>query len=222
MIIPIDIRHVLRSDSSREEYARVMQALQTCLRSCNEAWLRRHGEPAENLTLSRVRDGVAELNMDHVFKPDSHETDDSLALKAILDCMVEINRAFLCAYRCQPLYDCGARYARTDDWRPMPALIQSRRGDCKSLGPARCAELLEDGVPVMMVHRWAKRKHDDNANHKFRFDGHWEGHMRICAICGQPEGDGGTDFHILLMVDGKEFEDPSKILGMTAANAAEY
>src|SRR5271170_4585751 len=103
MIIPIDISHVYRPGVSREERDCVMRALQDCLVSCNRAWSRRHGTPAANLTRSRVCDGVAELNMDHVFKPDSHETDDSQALYAILECMVTINRDFLSRYRCAPL-----------------------------------------------------------------------------------------------------------------------
>jgi hypothetical protein len=192
MIIPIDIRQALSSDASPKEYACVMDALRDCLVSIHQAFLRRHGSTAKNLTLSRVSDGFAFINMDHVFRSNSDPVDDSLALNALLDCMVSINRTFLRLWQCQSLYECGARYARTQDWRPIPALIKSRKGDCKSLGPARCAELLENGIPAKMVHRWDKRD------------------------------DGGTDFHILLMVDGKAFEDPSKILGMTPETVAEY
>lgn len=192
MIIPIDIRHVIGPGANPDEYDAVMGAIRECMVSVNRAWVNRHGATAKNLSLSRVSDGFAEINMDHVFKADSDPVDDSQALKPLLDCMVTINRAFLRSWRCQPLYECGARYKRTDDWRPLPALIESRKGDCKSLGPARCAELIEDGHQVMMIHRWAKRD------------------------------DGGTDFHILLMVDGERYEDPSKILGMTPENVAEY
>lgn len=212
MIIPIDIRHVFLPGSPPAERDGVMRALQDCLVSCDRAWRRRHGVSAANLSQSRVSTssdecgpGYALLDMAHVFRPDSHETDDSLALKACLDCMVEIDRIFLRTYRSPKLYDCGARFTRTEDWRPTPAIIASRKADCKSFGPARCAELLEDGVPVLMVHRWAKRDEADGRRApRLRQD--------------------GTDFHILLMVDGRLFEDPSKILGMEqdGANSAEY
>jgi hypothetical protein len=193
MIIPVDIRHVLLPGSNPEEYKIVMGALQECLTSISQAYYRRHGTAAKTLPLSRVSsDGFAEINMDHVFRADSDPVDDSQALKPLLDCMVKINRAFFRHWDCKSLYECGARYARTHDWRPMPSLIESSKGDCKSLGPARCAELLEEGHSCMMIHRWAKRD------------------------------DGGTDFHILLMVDGVQYEDPSKILGMTPDNVAEY
>jgi hypothetical protein len=192
MIIPIDIRHVLLPGSKQEEFQAVMGALSKCLTSASQAFMRRHGNAATNLTRSRISDdGFAELNFDHVLKAHSDTVDDSLALQSLLTCMVEINLAFLECWDCPKLYECGARYGRTNDWRAMPAIIETQRADCKSVGPARCAELLKQGVPATCVHRWYKRD------------------------------DGGTDFHILLMVDGETFEDPSKIMGMNPETVAE-
>ena len=123
--------------------------------------------------------------MGYVFRADSPSVEDSQALEALLECQVSLGLAFLRRYgnKVPPLYS-FATYARTNEWLPYPMIWRYKRADCKSLGPARAAELRLQGINVKMVHRWVKRR------------------------------DGGKDFHILLMVNGKVFEDPSKICGM--------
>jgi hypothetical protein len=134
---------------------------------------------------------IIPFDMGYVFRPDSNSVDDSQALEALLELMVLLNRRFLRRYggTVPSLYRSGVRYGRTQEWLPLPMLLRYKVGDCKSLATARAAELREQGIPVMMVHRWLIRR------------------------------DGGKDFHILLMVKDaggvpKVFEDPSKVCGM--------
>jgi hypothetical protein len=133
--------------------------------------------------------------MDHVFRADSPTTDDDMALACLLECMVNVDRAVI--RRARPplplLYRSGVRYARCELWLPVPALYRAKGGDCKSLAPARAAEIIEfDRVPAKCVHRWFRR------------------------------ADGGKDFHILIEVNGEVWEDPSKRLGMTDSDFAEW
>jgi hypothetical protein len=130
----------------------------------------------------------------YVFRPDSDPVDDSQALQACLEFQCLLGRRFLrrcttLGIRVPPLYE-FARYHRTDDWLPYPMLVRYGRGDCKSLGPARAAEIRESGRGCEMVHRWIIRP------------------------------DGGKDFHILLSITDARGnivgnEDPSKRCGMT-------
>jgi hypothetical protein len=124
------------------------------------------------------------LNLLHVFHPGSDPVDNALALEALLELMVALNRAFLRRHPgCKPLYASGVRYGRTRIWEPIPALYARGYGDCKSLATARIAELRQSGVDCKPVFRWVQRP------------------------------DGVRDFHILVQT-GDTFEDPSKTLGM--------
>ena len=151
------------------------------------------------------------FNLPHVFYPSASKRDNALALRALLDCLVNLNLAYLRFHKVPGLYQSGVRYGRTRIWEPIPALYLpnkhheslltpfwvpigesggEQKGDCKSLATARIAELQIQGIEAKPVFRFAKR----------------------------PDDSGALDFHILVQVDKKVdprgWEDPSRILGM--------
>jgi hypothetical protein len=119
----------------------------------------------------------------NVFNPQSSPVDDAEALKVLLDTLIKLNVSFCRKYHPKPLYKAGVIYGRTTIWDTIPALYARKFGDCKSLSAALIAEYLVKGIPAIPMFRFKKRK------------------------------DGGKDFHILVLVDGR-FEDPSANLGM--------
>ena len=125
------------------------------------------------------------FNLPHVFNPKASSVDNAYVLRALLDCMIQINIAFLQAHTIPALYESGVRYGRTTLWEPIPALYMRRYGDCKSLATAKIAELRLAGIPADPVFRWIKPDGYENA----------------------------TDFHILVQTKTK-YLDPSKRLGM--------
>lgn len=127
------------------------------------------------------------FNLPHVFNPKASSVDNAYALRALLDCLIQINTAFLQSHSVRGLYESGVRYGRTKIWESIPALYQRGYGDCKSLSCAKIAELRLAGVACEPVFRWVKP------------DG--------------PAVPGPTDFHILVQTRSK-YLDPSKRLGM--------
>ncbi len=149
------------------------------------------------------------LSIPHAFYAGSPLATNADALRALLDCMVQLDRAVIRRYSVPALYRSGVVYGRTDLWETIPALYTPKAsrdpslngrayGDCKSLASALIAEYLEQGIDASPVFRWAVR--DD--------------------------GSGNYDFHILVMVihpDGSfTFEDPSRELGMGANEVAKF
>ena len=130
--------------------------------------------------------------MSHVFNPHVTDTENAYALKALLDCLVNINRAYLRTHRVLRLRSSGVRYERTKKWYPIPTLYERGLGDCKSLTGALVAEYLIQGIECRPVFRFAKKR------------------------------DGGLMFHILVEIPQKNgvkgtlYEDPSRELGMNA------
>lgn len=126
-----------------------------------------------------------------VFHPGASDEDNALALQAMLEALVSIDRIFLRRYPKTPrIYNAGLRYGRTQVWDSIPDLITRRYGDCKSLTAMRVAELREAGEKCRPVFR-------------FMFN---------------PQS-GQKDFHILVQ-HGKTFEDPSRKLGMDQYHAS--
>ncbi len=108
------------------------------------------------------------FNMPHVFFPGAPTVENAAALRILLDCLINLDRAYLRTHAAPSLYQSGVRYGRTRLWEPIPALYARRYGDCKSLSAALIAEYREAGEEAVPVFRWIR-----NAN-------------------------GGTDFHILV------------------------
>lgn len=120
-----------------------------------------------------------------VFYPGATDEDNALALQALLEALVAVDRLYLRRYpRTPKLYTSGVRYGRTQVWDSIPDLLKRRHGDCKSLTAMYVAELREAKVVARPV---------------FRF-----------AVNPQT---GAKDFHILVQI-GKTFKDPSRDLGM--------
>lgn len=127
------------------------------------------------------------FDMPHVFHPVSTTEGNAYALRALLDCLVALNKVFLREHPTSlPLYKSGVRYGRTQIWDTIPALYRRGFGDCKSLTAALIAENEIKGLKCKPVFRWVSRQ----------------------------DGSEARDFHILVMHEDGSFEDPSKILGM--------
>lgn len=128
------------------------------------------------------------VNCAHVFLPDTSKVDNALALRALLDCLVNLNIAYLKHHTALPLYRSGVVYRRTLEWDPIPCLYERGFGDCKSLACALIAEYRMQGIPAEPSFRFLPPFHK-----------------------GTP--DEYTLFHILVETNSG-FEDPSKELGM--------
>jgi hypothetical protein len=127
------------------------------------------------------------FGIDDAFNAQSSKSSNAIALRALLDCLINLNLIYLDAYPNTPgLYESGVRYffmPTRAPWDTIPTLFSRGYGDCKSLVAARIAEL---------------RKHGQTARPVFR-------HIK---------SGWGTMFHILLQHDNGNWECPSRILGM--------
>ena len=128
-----------------------------------------------------------------VFYDGASDEDNALALQALLEALVAIDRVYLRRYGSQvpKLYQSGVRYGRTQVWDSTPDLLTRRYGDCKSLTAMYVAELREQGEPARPVFRFAMNPQT-----------------------------GRKDFHILVQRGDGTFEDPSRKLGMEAYHRA--
>lgn len=125
------------------------------------------------------------FDLPHVFNYNSDEVENALALKNLLDCLVNLNISYLRTNPgTVPLYNAGVRYGRTLWWDTIPALYKRGYGDCKSLSAALVAQYKMQGKVARPVFRWVKN------------------------------ADGSTDYHILVETANGGYEDPSKVLGM--------
>jgi hypothetical protein len=97
------------------------------------------------------------FDLPHVFSPDASPVENSEVLKALLDCMVSVNLAYLKSHPTPPLYRSGVVYGRTAVWNTIPAVLQLGYGDCKSLATWLVAEYRLLGVPCRPVFRWIRR-----------------------------------------------------------------
>ena len=99
---------------------------------------------------------IFEFNLPHVFNQSSSRDENAAALKALLDCLIALNVAFLDSNSAAPLYGSGVRYGRTTIWETIPALYQRGYGDCKSLTAALVAERRKQGILANPVFRWIR------------------------------------------------------------------
>lgn len=128
-------------------------------------------------------------HLEHVFNDRSTDVENSFVLKALLDCLITINIAYLKRNRVPRLYSSGVRYSRTVKWYPIPELYQRGNGDCKSLAAALVAEYRAQGIQAKPVFRFFK----DKEGTKF--------HILVMV-----PGQNGYDRTL--------YEDPSRKLGM--------
>jgi hypothetical protein len=126
------------------------------------------------------------FSIPHAFFPDSSQETNADALRALLDCLIRLNLAFLRTHTPPSLYRSGVRYGRTQIWDSIPALYERGYGDCKSLTCALIAEYRMKGIQATPVFRFNPRN----------------------------DGSGMSDYHILVQLPDGTFEDPSKRLGM--------
>jgi hypothetical protein len=121
------------------------------------------------------------------FHPGASDEDNALVLRVLLEMLIACNMIFLRRVggrRIPKLYDAGVIYGRTQVWDSIPDLYVRTYGDCKSLSAALCAELRMAGGSAKPVFRFMQNPQT-----------------------------GRRDFHILVQ-RGKNFEDPSRRLGM--------
>lgn len=94
------------------------------------------------------------LDLPHVFNRNASRDENAAALRALLDCLIALNTAYLQEHNAAPLYESGVRYKRTNTWSTLPALYMRGYGDCKSLTAALVAERRKMGIPAAPVFRW--------------------------------------------------------------------
>jgi hypothetical protein len=128
--------------------------------------------------------GYYTFNLPHVFHTGACETANAFALRALLDCLIDIDVGYLkCHSNIPGLINSGVIYDRTQIWDSIPALYARGYGDCKSLSAALIAQYRTKGEQALPVFRFVKNKR------------------------------GTSDFHILVQTP-TGFKDPSKTHGM--------
>jgi hypothetical protein len=98
---------------------------------------------------------IIPIGLPQVFSLDSSWDENAEVLEATLEYLIFVNRIFL---RRQPftprLYESGVVYGRTVVWDSIPAVMERRFGDCKSLTAWQIAERREQGLSARPVFRW--------------------------------------------------------------------
>ena len=125
----------------------------------------------------------------YFFRPDASKVEKALALRTLLDCLIDLNLTFLQYHSAPSLYRSGVRYKRDQVWSPIPSLYQNGTGDCKSLACALVAEYRMQGIAAQPA---------------FRFQAPFFKGTKLEY----------TLFHILVEMPSGLVEDPSKKLGM--------
>ena len=185
MNIAFSILHLFGKASTPEAKADARRVMDDCLTRLNRPLKSSGVDLAQYWVNGRL---LWWILPDAFFMPGSSEDDNSLALRALLDCLIDLNMNYLrfSGKRVIPtLYKSGVYYERTQIWDTIPGLYKLGYGDCKSLTAALIAQYRSQGKECEPVFRFARRG----------------------------DGTGALDFHILVQTE-KGFEDPSKVLGM--------
>ncbi len=155
------------------------QQARNCIRKC-----------ALEVGRAKMRPQGVVFGIDGAFHPRASKTANAIALRALLDCLIDIDIIIIKACpRLPRLYNSGVVYRLMPSgapWDSTPILMQRGFTDCKSLVATRIAEIRAAGSTAIPVFRNIK-------------DG-W-----------------GTMFHILILHGNGQWECPSRILGMGAA-----
>ena len=142
---------------------------------------------AREVGKAKMRPQGVVFSIGGAFHPRASKEENATALRALLDCLVELDLIYLDAYPSTPgLYQAGVVYhlmPSTTPWDTIPTLYNRKFGDCKSLAAARIAEVRRSGKTAKPVFRHIT-------------DG-W-----------------GTMFHILILHENGNWECPSRALGM--------
>lgn len=127
-----------------------------------------------------------------------------VAIKAILDAQVHVNRLYLSLHHNVPaLYSSGVRYENEPHWKfngkpaeefaCIPIVLARGAGDCDDLAPYRVAELQHHGEKAKIRIQWKRQ--------------------RLAS-----GGKGRKYFHIVVRRADGRIEDPSAKLGMYERN----
>lgn len=185
MEITFCLPHIVSPTSNVGHNNNAIKALHSCVDKIKSAYLQYHGSSSPpRVTVVSNGNGYYTFDLPHAFYPGASEVDNAYTLRALLDCLIEINQWYLVDHQNTPeLYATPVVYGRTQIWDTIPAMYARGYGDCKSLTAALVAENSLRGKKSYPVFRFVKNRH------------------------------GSNDFHILVQnPDG--FEDPSKIKGM--------
>lgn len=177
MDIPFALPPLLVNPGSREG-----QHARQCIRKCSL-----------EVGAAKMRPGGVVFGVDDAFHPRASKEENSKALRALLDCLIELDLLCLQGMPQLPgLYHTGVFYhlmPAMAPWETTPTLYRRGFGDCKSLVAARIAELRRQGHSAIPVFR----------------------HMT---------SGWGTMFHILILHGNGQWECPSRALGMRTAQEA--
>lgn len=171
MDIPFALPPLLVNSGSAEG-----QRARACIRAC-----------AKEVGNAKMRPEGVVFGIDDAFHPRASKTSNAKALRALLDCLIELDSICLDACPTLPkLYQTRVFYHLMPSrapWETTPVLYRRGFGDCKTLVATRIAELRRQGRVAIPVFRHVK-------------DG-W-----------------GTMFHILILHGNGVWECPSRNLGM--------
>jgi hypothetical protein len=152
------------------------QSARKCIRKC-----------ALEVGRAKMRPQGVVFGIDGAFHPRASKTANAKVLRALLDCLIDLNGVCLNSCPTLPrLYQSGVVYQlmpTNAPWDTIPTMTRRGFSDCKSLVAGRIAELRRDG------------------------------HVAIPVFRNITDG-WGTMFHILILHGSGEWECPSRILGM--------
>lgn len=83
-------------------------------------------------------------------------------IASFVEALASVDALYLMRHPKTPtLYKAGISYAADEPWRDVPALLESRRGDCKSLVAWRIAELRGLGYTALVHVVYTARLNED-------------------------------------------------------------